>query len=187
MLVKAECFSKVSFCVPLEGGACSSWIKHGLSHSLRQRLPFDTASSTKVSTHHSTARRDIHSSIILMKAGSSPKFFFPWCSLLWVFSALLVLSGAFFFFLGCRRALCCLALFCVGLFSVKTFFPSEVTPEFAPKYFLSKASLDTPNCIVVTVHLIEQQTLRELPRGRQNNTFYRGKRCRVYPALEEIF
>ena len=27
------------FCVcPPEGGACSSWIKHGFSHSLRQRL-----------------------------------------------------------------------------------------------------------------------------------------------------
>ena len=26
------------FVCPPEGGACSSWIKHGFSHSLRQRL-----------------------------------------------------------------------------------------------------------------------------------------------------
>jgi hypothetical protein len=49
-------------------------------------------------------------------------FFFPWCFLLWVFSALLVLSDAPSFFLVCRRALCCLGLFHVGLFHVRTFF-----------------------------------------------------------------
>jgi hypothetical protein len=52
----------------------------------------------------------------------SLSFSFPWCFLLWVFSALLVLSDAPSFFLVCRRALCCLGLFYVGLFSVRTFF-----------------------------------------------------------------
>jgi hypothetical protein len=56
---------------------------------------------------------------------------------------------------------------------------SEATPEFAPKYFLSKAPLGTPNCIVVTVNPIEQQTLRQVRRGRQNDGFYRGKRYRL--------
>jgi hypothetical protein len=40
----------------------------------------------------------------------------------WAFSALLVLSDFFSFFLFCRRALCCSGLFYVGLFSVRTFF-----------------------------------------------------------------
>jgi hypothetical protein len=38
-----------------------------------------------------------------------------------VFSALLVLSDAFSFFLVCRRAFCCLGIFYVGLFSVSFF------------------------------------------------------------------
>jgi hypothetical protein len=31
-------YSPAIFVCPPEGGACSSWIKHGFSHSLRQRL-----------------------------------------------------------------------------------------------------------------------------------------------------
>ena len=38
-----------------------------------RRCLFDTASSTKVSTHRSIAHRDIYSSIILMRAGSNLK------------------------------------------------------------------------------------------------------------------
>ena len=42
--------------------------------------------------------------------------------------------------------------------------------------FLSKASQDTPNCIVVAVHLIKPQALREVPRERQNDGFDRGNK-----------
>jgi hypothetical protein len=56
-------------------------------------------------------------------------FFFPWCFLLWVFSALLVLSDAssFFCFVGALSV--AWVLFYVGLFSVRTppfFFFCEV-------------------------------------------------------------
>jgi hypothetical protein len=71
--------------------------------------------------------------------------FFPWCFLLWVFSAFLVLSDAFSFFLFCLRALCCLGLFYVGLFSVRTFFFLDIVRNSeTPKPKLRNLPKPTP-------------------------------------------
>jgi hypothetical protein len=76
-------------------------------------------------------------------------FFFPWCFLLWVFSALLVLSGASSFFCFVGALYVAWVLFYVGLFSVRTFFFGLLLPLFRhDKSNLEQAPFSSKNNVV---------------------------------------